>query len=551
MKRTIVTLLIMIAAGGAIRSLAQGIDFTQGLQWREVIAKAKAQNKFIFIDCYATWCGPCKQMDQEVFTSPGVGDVYNKQFICIRLQMDKTNHDNDTVKKLYRLAEVFGKNYAVNAYPTFLFFDKNGDPVHKVVGFRDAKGFIQLAADVQNPEKQYYHVLKNFEPGKLDTADEKGLIYSMKNTDPKLAARIGEDYFSRIPRSRLQSSDNYQLLLQLSDDPQIANLIVQHIAKLTAKKSLNALSVEFITNPRIKDRPEIQQLVLAYLEKLNDQQLCLPENIDLLINDRTDSKKQVNEKVAAIARRYMQGLKQDGFYDKTNIPLIAAFMVNPADPGFKQFYAHAEQIDRVMHSKGYAEDCIEHVISRAELDPAFAIARQKDAEPDFAGVKAVIEQKYNSYYADHVIANGRVYWYLNLVVRQKKDQYWPPFNSARITQFELIRPDTVKVQSMFVNNVCYVELFGHCDNQQELEQAVTFMKNVVAMNSESAIIIDTYASLLYKAGKRQEAIEEEKKALAISARNKYENDVKLYSYTIEQMQQNKKIWEDKKITGFD
>ena len=51
---------------GTSQDTTKGIHFVNGLSWQEVLQKAKAENKYIFVDCYATWCGPCKAMDKEV-----------------------------------------------------------------------------------------------------------------------------------------------------------------------------------------------------------------------------------------------------------------------------------------------------------------------------------------------------------------------------------------------------------------------------------------------------------------------------------------------------
>ncbi len=33
----------------------EGVHFEHGLSWEEITAKAKAENKGIFMDCYTTW----------------------------------------------------------------------------------------------------------------------------------------------------------------------------------------------------------------------------------------------------------------------------------------------------------------------------------------------------------------------------------------------------------------------------------------------------------------------------------------------------------------
>src|SRR5690349_7699291 len=78
-----------------------GIQWTDGMTWDQIKAKAKAENKFIFVDAYATWCGPCKKMDKEVYPSTKVGGVLNPKFVSVRIQMDQTKKDNDQVKSWY------------------------------------------------------------------------------------------------------------------------------------------------------------------------------------------------------------------------------------------------------------------------------------------------------------------------------------------------------------------------------------------------------------------------------------------------------------------
>ncbi len=70
-------------------SHAQGIKFEENLSWQQLLDKAKVTNKYIFVDCYATWCGPCKMMDKDVYTSGKVGYLFNEHFISVKVQMDK------------------------------------------------------------------------------------------------------------------------------------------------------------------------------------------------------------------------------------------------------------------------------------------------------------------------------------------------------------------------------------------------------------------------------------------------------------------------------
>ena len=77
------------------------IQFENKLTWQQIQAAARQENKFIFVDCYATWCTPCKMMDRDIYSSEKVGDYMNSNFISIKIQIDTTTHDNDDIRNMY------------------------------------------------------------------------------------------------------------------------------------------------------------------------------------------------------------------------------------------------------------------------------------------------------------------------------------------------------------------------------------------------------------------------------------------------------------------
>ncbi len=99
----------------------KGIHFEQTLSWQQVKAKAKKENKFIFVDCYASWCGPCKAMDRDVYQNDTVGNFVNAHFIAVKMQMDTSKKDEEATKMHYADAHLLILSYKVYAYPTFLF----------------------------------------------------------------------------------------------------------------------------------------------------------------------------------------------------------------------------------------------------------------------------------------------------------------------------------------------------------------------------------------------------------------------------------------------
>lgn len=135
----------------AAMAQGQGIRFEHGLSWKEVKAKAKKEGKFIFMDCFTTWCGPCKKMSSEVFTEPAVGDFFREKFVSVKVQMDKTSTDDDAVKSWYADAAAIDKAYGVKAYPTFLYFSPEGKLMHMEEGSMGAAMFLDISARALKP----------------------------------------------------------------------------------------------------------------------------------------------------------------------------------------------------------------------------------------------------------------------------------------------------------------------------------------------------------------------------------------------------------------
>jgi thiol:disulfide interchange protein len=110
-----------------------GIRFFEGT-WAEALAKAKAEKKPVFLDAYATWCGPCKMMERDVFTDPKVAAYFNEKFIAIRIDME--HGEGPALAK--RLPSIDG-------YPSLLFFGSDGYLTKTILGSRNAEDFLAEA----------------------------------------------------------------------------------------------------------------------------------------------------------------------------------------------------------------------------------------------------------------------------------------------------------------------------------------------------------------------------------------------------------------------
>ena len=138
MKKILILLALVSLASvacGQQQNSGQGVEFLEK-PMAELMAQSQAEGKLIFVDVYATWCGPCKYMASNVFTQAKAGDYFNATFVNAKFDAEK-GEGIDLARK-----------YRVQAYPTFLILDSGGKEVARIVGGDEVDGFIQKVKDV-------------------------------------------------------------------------------------------------------------------------------------------------------------------------------------------------------------------------------------------------------------------------------------------------------------------------------------------------------------------------------------------------------------------
>ncbi|MCO4294199.1 DUF255 domain-containing protein [Solitalea sp. MAHUQ-68] len=137
MKRLLIFLLITLPFLG----FSQQTNFIPGT-WEAIVAKAKAENKPIFVDCYFEGCMPCKQMDLTVYTNKSVAEFLNEKFISYKIDVFKEAD-----------GKMFCKKYGLRGFPSFLFIAPNGKLIDQSSGFIGANRFANYLNEVNTSFK--------------------------------------------------------------------------------------------------------------------------------------------------------------------------------------------------------------------------------------------------------------------------------------------------------------------------------------------------------------------------------------------------------------
>jgi thioredoxin 1 len=106
----------------AVTANLQGIFFIEA-DWDKALTEAKNQHKLIFLDAYTTWCGPCKLLKEKTFPDKAAGEFFNKNYINVAIDMEKG------------VGPALLEKYGVNAFPTLLIIDENGNLVSYTRGY--------------------------------------------------------------------------------------------------------------------------------------------------------------------------------------------------------------------------------------------------------------------------------------------------------------------------------------------------------------------------------------------------------------------------------
>ena len=165
---------------------AQGINFApEDAKWADILAKAKSENKIVFVDAYTSWCGPCKHMAKNVFPVKEVGDVFNASFVNAKIDMEK----GEGVE--------IAQKYKIYAYPTYIFVNGDGELVHKSLGMMPPEKFIEVGKAALNPENQFITRKRKFEKGEKDPEFLKKFSYECsEQQEPVLAAQVASAYIA-------------------------------------------------------------------------------------------------------------------------------------------------------------------------------------------------------------------------------------------------------------------------------------------------------------------------------------------------------------------
>jgi len=111
-----------------------GIRFIEQ-DWSKALEQAKADKKLVFLDIYATWCGPCKMLKKHTFSNEAAAKFFNENFINVSVDGEKG------------VGPGLAQKYGIQGYPSLIVTDASGNVVLQTAGYVDAAYLINFAKE--------------------------------------------------------------------------------------------------------------------------------------------------------------------------------------------------------------------------------------------------------------------------------------------------------------------------------------------------------------------------------------------------------------------
>ncbi len=294
MNRIIIALALLLSVSLLPKpAAADGIDFQHDKTFQQLLDMAKAQNKLIFMDCYTTWCGPCKRLAAQVFPDSAVGAYFNERFINTKFDMEKGEGVD------------LAARYGIRAYPTLLWIDGAGNVVHKLVGGTDAAGLIAQGQKAVDPTPGILSGMrKQYNEGNRDVNFLSDFLNTLSNSGDNYTPYFKE-YLEKLTTKDLQESKHTRTIFNLTND--IKSPGISYLVK--NKESYGTLMGSDVYNAKINT---IATKAVSEAPKANDAAMFNAAIEMIKANKAADAA----EKVLSLSMTYYSKMNDWVNYDK-------------------------------------------------------------------------------------------------------------------------------------------------------------------------------------------------------------------------------------------
>lgn len=172
---------------------AEKAELAWAKSYKDAVEQSRKTGKLIMVDFYTDWCGWCKVLDKETYTSAAVRKVADQSFISLKINAEKEGVD-------------LNKRYAITGYPTILFLDGSkapdagkeagkaaeGEVAGKIVGFLPAEPFAEKMTAIDAANREFPRLVARVDKdgSDLEALGKLAVAYHDRGNAPKAAETL-------------------------------------------------------------------------------------------------------------------------------------------------------------------------------------------------------------------------------------------------------------------------------------------------------------------------------------------------------------------------
>lgn len=171
------------------------------VDYSDLFELAKKENKGVMLYFHFDGCGACVKMERTAFIDKKVFEFYNSNFINFEINTRKGKGID--VNKLYN----------VQLHPTFLFFDNEGNELHKMVGVFSPEDFYRQAYNAVLSNKNLTNYKKLYNLGNRQPDFLFDYSYMLRDAN-ELDSLLINEYLNTQTESDLSKEKNIRFIYE-------------------------------------------------------------------------------------------------------------------------------------------------------------------------------------------------------------------------------------------------------------------------------------------------------------------------------------------------